>query len=281
MAAKRIPRVLIAGGGVAGIEALLALNDLAGDRVEIELVAPETEYVYQPLAVVAPLDVGEPPRFELSAIAHDLGAEYRLGAITSIAPDQSIARTRNGEEIFYDVLLIASGATPEEAIPGALTYRGVADRDALRAMIGEIEGADGKPSIVFAVPSGTTWPLPLYELALITAARLRAGGNTAQVTLVTPEVAPLTLFGRQASEAVADLLAERGVGLRTSTHPVHFENGSLTVVPEGRIPADRVVALPRLRGRAPRGVTQDANGFIPVDPTVWFRGLPAFMRPAT
>ena len=79
MAAKRKPRVLIAGGGVAGIEALLALNDLAGDRVEIELVAPESEYVYQPLAVVAPLDVGEPPRFDLSAIARDLGAEYRTG----------------------------------------------------------------------------------------------------------------------------------------------------------------------------------------------------------
>ena len=140
-------------------------------------------------------------------------------------------------------------------------------------MIGELERADAEPSIVFAVPTGTTWPLPLYELALITAARLRAGGDTAQITLVTPEAAPLTLFGRQASEAVADLLAARGVGIRTSTHPVHFENGSLTVVPEGQVPADRVVALPRLRGRAPKGVTQDANGFIPVDPHGLVQGL--------
>jgi sulfide:quinone oxidoreductase len=39
------PRVLIAGGGVAAIEALLALRDLAGDHVDIELLAPERYFV--------------------------------------------------------------------------------------------------------------------------------------------------------------------------------------------------------------------------------------------
>ena len=38
-------RVLIAGGGVAGLEALLALRDLAGDRVELTLLSPETDFI--------------------------------------------------------------------------------------------------------------------------------------------------------------------------------------------------------------------------------------------
>ena len=131
-------------------------------------------------------------------------------------------------------------------------------------MIEEFEQPAGK-TIAFAVPSGTTWPLPIYELTLFTAARLRAAGSDATVKLVTPEESPLALFGRKASEAVAALLAERGVEAWTSTHPVEFEHSTLAVVPEGRIPARRVVALPRLRGRAPDGIPQDDDGFIPVD----------------
>jgi NADPH-dependent 2,4-dienoyl-CoA reductase/sulfur reductase-like enzyme len=34
------PRVLVAGGGVTGLEALLALSDLAGERIELTLLAP-------------------------------------------------------------------------------------------------------------------------------------------------------------------------------------------------------------------------------------------------
>ena len=40
------------------------------------------------------------------------------------------------------------------------------------------------------------------------------------------------------------------------------------------MPANRVVALPRLRGRAPMGVPQDADGFIPVDPYGLVQELP-------
>ena len=84
--------------------------------------------------------------------------------------------------------------------------------------------------------------------------------------LVTPEATPLALFGRPASEAVAELLVVRGIELLTSTHPVEFASGVLAVVPAGKVPADRVVALPRLRGRPIEGVPHDADGFIEVDP---------------
>ena len=36
--------VVIAGGGVAALETLMALRDLAGDRVAITLIAPETTF---------------------------------------------------------------------------------------------------------------------------------------------------------------------------------------------------------------------------------------------
>ena len=258
------PRVVIAGGGVAGVEALLALRDLAGDRIEIEIVAPEREFVYRPLAVAGPFDLGDPPRFDIGEIAREHGATHHQDAIVGVRPSGGMAITRSEVGLMYDALVIASGAHLDEGLPGALTYRGVEDREALRAVIEEFEQPAGK-TIAFAVPSGTTWPLPIYELTLFTAARLRAAGSDATVKLVTPEESPLALFGRKASEAVAALLAERGVEVWTSTHPVEFEHSALAVVPEGRIPARRVVALPRLRGRAPDGIPQDDDGFIPVD----------------
>ena len=272
MTSTRKPRVVIAGGGVAAIETLLALRHLAGDRVSIELVAPENEFFYRPLAVAAAFDLGEPPRFDLTTIAEDLCAAHRRDAVVAVQPERQLAWTRSGAEVPYEVLVVATGAEAEEAIPGALTFRGTGDQHEYRTLMDELERG-ALEIVAFAVPSGTTWSLPIYELALITAARLRAGGNDAVVKLVTPEAAPLALFGRPASEAVAELLALRGIELLTSTHPVEFAQGALAVVPAGNVPADRVVAMPRLRGRPLEGVPQNADGFIEVDPLGQVHGL--------
>ena len=219
MSGARKPRVVIAGGGVAGIETLLALRDLAGDRVEVEIIAPQREFVYRPLAVAAPFGLGDPPRFELASIVSDLDATHRQDAIVAVRPKQRVALTLSGVSVPYDVLVVTSGAEPEEAIPGAFTYRGAEDSERLSTLVDEFQGDGGGRSIAFAVPSGTTWPLPIYELALITAARIYSHGSDAVVKLITPEASPMGLFGRQASEAVAVLLAARHVEVWTSTYP--------------------------------------------------------------
>ena len=65
-------RVLVAGGGVAGLEGLLALRDLAGDRVELTLLSPEEEFVYRPMAVAEPFGRGRADRHPLADIASDV-----------------------------------------------------------------------------------------------------------------------------------------------------------------------------------------------------------------
>jgi sulfide:quinone oxidoreductase len=49
--------VLIAGAGVAGLEAALALRTVGEDRVSVELVSPDAEFVYRPLSVAEPFGV--------------------------------------------------------------------------------------------------------------------------------------------------------------------------------------------------------------------------------
>ena len=68
--------IVIAGGGVAALEAALTLRELAEDRVTVEIVAPEPRFWYRPLAVVEPFGLGEVVHLELAALASSAGASF-------------------------------------------------------------------------------------------------------------------------------------------------------------------------------------------------------------
>jgi sulfide:quinone oxidoreductase len=266
-------RVLIAGGGVAALEAALALRALAEDRVSVEMLAPEPHFWYRPLAVAEPFDLGEARQFELTELATAAGATLSLGALAGVDAGGRLARTSAGSSVPYDILLVACGAVPTPAVPGALTFRGPADTERIRTLLGEIvTGQVGR--VAFVVPWGAVWSLPIYELALMTAAYLAERGLArVELALVTPEEEPMQLFGRAGSEAVRALLEERGIAVQTGSTPVELVDGELRLVPEGTIAADRVVALPRLRGPRIDGLPQTVEGFVPVDAHGQVHGL--------
>jgi sulfide:quinone oxidoreductase len=257
--------VLIAGGGVAAIEAALALRELSEGEIRVQLLAPEPSFWYRPAAVAEPFERGKVLRFDLGHVADAAGAGFALGALAAVAGARSEARTDAGTTIPYDALLIACGAAPTTAVPGAITFRGPTDTDRVRALLKEIEEGEVQ-RLVFAVPWGSVWALPAYELALLTAARLKAyQTRNVELMLVTPEDAPLQLFGRSASDAVRELLGDADVTLITGTCPIAAHDGRLRTVPEQSIAADRVLALPRLQGHSIHGVPQTVEGFVPVD----------------
>jgi sulfide:quinone oxidoreductase len=266
-------RVVIAGGGVAALEAALALRALAEDQVEVELVAPETRFWYRPLSVAEPFGRGEAAHYGLPELAAAAGASFSLGAVVAVDVARRVARTSVGAELPYHSLLLATGARPRPVIDGALTFRGPADVDALRALLDEA-GRGEVRRIAFAVPWGAVWSLPLYELALMTATALSESGARVEVSVVTPEHDPLQIFGPGGSDAIRALLAEHGIVLHTGAYPVGVVEGELRVVPLGGIPADRVVALPRLEGPRIDGVPQTAEGFLPVDAHGRVLGIP-------
>jgi sulfide:quinone oxidoreductase len=264
--------VLIAGGGVAGLEALLALRALAGDLVDLELLAPEPAFWYRPLAVAEPFDAGRVHHFELASIAESAAASFTLGQLATVDADARILRTGQGAEIGYDILVIACGAVPQPWLAGALTFRGPADSDAFRRLLAEADNGSVR-SVAFTLPAGGIWPLPLYELALLTATRLAGRDKHVEIALVTPEPAPLSLFGEAASCAVRDLLREHGISLHTGRYPARYEAGILELAPDTTLAVERVVALPRLEGPRIPGIPQDADGFIATDLSGRVHGL--------
>jgi sulfide:quinone oxidoreductase len=266
--------VVVAGAGVAGLETALALRALAEDRVSVELVAPEREFTYRPLAVAEPFRLGEMRRFPLEPLVRATGARLRRGTVTAVDPEaQILTLADDALELSYDVLVLALGARPLEAIPGALTFRGPEDRTELADLLGKATSGQLR-RIVFAMPAAATWPLPLYELALLTseyhADHLTRG---IEIVLVTPEERPLALFGPAASEAVAQLLEIRGVRLETGVVPIAWDDGVLRLAGGGKLEADAVVALPKLEGQPLAGIPQDGAGFVATDEFGWVLGL--------
>jgi sulfide:quinone oxidoreductase len=257
-------KVLIVGGGVAGLEAMLALRALAAELVEIELVSAEHHFYYRPLAVAEPFELGAVHRWELDDLARSAGVDFSPGVLARVDVENRVAHLASGADIGYDALLLALGARAETAVAGALTFRGPADAQPFRALLNELEG-HRRGHIVFAVPSGPVWPLPIYELALLTASELEREGIDAEVSVVTSESAPLALFGDRASGAVRSLLEQRGIDLHSSTYPAEFAHGRLRCVPDNDFEADFVVACPRLAGPGIEGLPLERSGFVPVD----------------
>ena len=264
--------VVIAGGGVAGLEALLALHRLAGPRVRIDLLAPEREFVYRPLAVAEPFGLARPARIDLAEFAAQHGARHRRDALASLDPGRQTLHTASGRTLHYDALLLAVGVRPVEAVSGALTFRGPADVEAFGGLLGELERGRVR-SVAFALHPRTSWPLPLYELALLSAAHLRGHGHDVEWALVTHEGAPLEVFGARASREVAELLEEERFEIVTSRVPRKASGGRLLLEDGGELEAERVVAMPELRLPFLPGVPRGAGGFIPTDGLGRVKGL--------
>src|SRR4051794_2174660 len=267
-------RVVIAGGGVAALEPLLALRVLAGARTAITIVAPERDFVLRPTTVGEPFELAEARRLSLVEIAADQHAELVTSDLARVDVARHVAETRAGDRVPFDVLVIATGAVPNEPLMGALTFHGRPDVSSFRGVLDDLVSGAAR-SVAFVLPAERVWPLPLYELALMTAAHLAAEGvRDRWLTIVTPEAGPLAVFGPSAAEALGPLLGERGVELHAHARAVSVEPDGVRLVDGRHIDADRVVTLPVLEGPAVPGLPSDGHGFLPVDLHGRVRSLP-------
>jgi len=267
-------RVLIVGGSVGALEAALALRDHAGDVVATTLLAPDPDFVMRPERVREPFGYGVAKTYPLDEIARDIGVDLIQDTFEWLDPGARVVHTGGDQEIEYDALLLALGARLYPRFKNALT---IDDRRIDEQMHGLIQDLEGGylHKLVFVSPSTMPWPLPIYELALMTARRAFDMDIEMSITIATPEDSPLAIFGTTASETVEKLLEEHGILTITSAHCEVPEPGRVSIHPGERwLHADRVVALPQLVGPSTPGVPKSSpEGFIGVDPTGKVHGL--------
>ncbi len=266
-------KVLIVGGGVAALEAALAVRDFGGERIATTMIAPNAEFVYRPLTVREPFGYSEARHYSLEDIAADIGVELRADRFRWLDAERRLVHTEGGEQLSYDALLLALGARLYPRYKHALTIDDKRINEDFHGLIQDIEGGF-VGQLAFVIPSGTVWPLPMYELALMTASRAQDMNIDLSITIATPEDGPLAIFGASASDGVRQLLEDNGILTITSAHSEVPESGLVAISPGSReLHVDRIVALPELVGPSLAGVPGGQSGFIPVDAYCQVRGV--------
>src|SRR3954449_8178765 len=220
--------VVVAGGGVAAMETVLALHALAAGRARTRVVAPNRDFVNPALSVAAPFDLVDLPSWDIAQLARDHGASVLPDALAAVDADQQLVTTTGGKRLHYDALVLATGARRVPALEGALTFGGPAHVRELAAVVRQAEQGELR-QLAFAVPRGVVWTLPAYELALLTAAHLAAlGVRGVELRIASAERTPLAIFGRSSSDMVAALLRDAGITMCTIP-PERVEDGALVL----------------------------------------------------
>jgi sulfide:quinone oxidoreductase len=253
---------------------MLAIRELAGGRVDMTLVAPDPDFVYKPLIVEEPFSSQPAEQHALAPIAEQFEAQFIQQPVTAVLPKAHKVELADGASLDYDKLILCIGARPRPAFAHAVPLRTDGTVIPIDTLLRETESSESGV-IAFVIPPGRTWPLPVYELALMAQRRIRElGMQGVECLVVTPEESPLIVFGRAASDAVSSLLSARGIRVRSAVRVKETASGQLVLAPEDeRIEVGQMVSLPVLEGPNLTGVPSDAEGFIPIDDHARVRGV--------
>ena len=287
--------MVIVGAGFAGLE---AAKRLARVPVLVTVIDRANHHLFQPLlyqvatAALSPADIAAPVRHVLR---HQRNAEVVLAAVEGVDLDRRRLRLSDGEELAYDFLLLAAGATHsyfghdgwEPMAPGLKTLE-----DALeirRRILTAFERAERETDadrraalLVFGVvgggPTGVELAGAIAEVSRHTLAgdfrHIRPG--SARVVLLEAGPRLLPAFPEPSSAAARRQLERLGVEVRLGAKVTGIDEGGLWLGEE-RVAAGTVlwgagVRASRLGGAL--GVPLDRAGRVEVEPTLCLPGHP-------
>jgi sulfide:quinone oxidoreductase len=260
-------RVVVAGGGVGGLETLVALRGLAGSGVALTLVAPEDEFTVTDCESVGPCASRRYPLHELAA---DVDAALVRDSVASVESDARTVCLASGARLGYDVLVLAIGAASYPAYEHGLCFERAHEAEAFEGVLADLR-AQRAPEVAIVVPPGAIWTLPAYELALMVAAL----DDPPHVTLVTPEREPMEAFGAPGTALARGELAAAGVRLLSGVDAIVAHPNVAQVPPGAALHSDLLVHLPAITGPGTPGLACDRAGFILVDDGFRARGADA------
>jgi len=272
-------QVVVAGAGMAGIEAALALREFAGERAAVTVVDPGRRFAIPASATGSAFGIPPAVDVSLTRIVARTGATLRRSHLVAVDARRQLAMLAGGELLRYDDLIVAIGPRLAPGIPEALTFRGHPDVDELRSLVDAVVShaeRGGDTDVVIIIPDGCGWPLAGYEIALMAREHLLAAGHgdLCRVAVVTAEDVPLSCFGPLAGAAAVGKLRRTGIEIATGARVTEFDWGRLVLGDGTTRAADRVVSLPVMRGPALGGLPMDPEGFVRCEPDGTVAGVP-------
>jgi sulfide:quinone oxidoreductase len=271
-------RIVVIGGGTAGTIVANRLRrrlDRAAWRIIV--IDRDDRHLYQPGLLFVPFG-----RYGTRALtksrrgqfAH--GIEVMVGEVERVDPNRHTVAMQGGEVLAYDILVIASGATPRpDKTPGMLSpqwRRSIFDfytLDGALALREALARWRGGRLVVHVVDMPIKCPVAPLEFCFLADAFLGRRGVRAatEITYATPLDGAFTK--PVAAEHLGALLGRRRIHVESDffTDFVDDEKKELVSVDERRIPFDLLVTVPLNMGAefiATSGLGDELN-FVPVD----------------
>lgn len=288
------PRVVILGGGFAG---LYAARSLSGAPVSVTLVDRKNHHLFQPMlyqvatAALNPADIAAPIRSILSGqkncrvlLAEARGVDTKAGVVET-----------DGAAIPYDYLLIGTGASHSyfghdawaENAPGLKTLEDALDIRrrvfvAYESAEREIDAEKRRAFMTFVVigagPTGVEMAGALAEISRLTLARdfRTIDPKSARIILVEGVGRVLPPFPEDLSAAARTQLERLGVEVWTGTRVTEIDDNGVTLGAD-RISARTVIWAAGVQGSSlarSLGVELDRAGKVIVNPDLSIPGAP-------
>ncbi len=280
----RVTRILILGGGFAGITAAEVLSAGTGDDHEITLVSANKRFTFFPALV--PMVFGD---FPVSELTIDIAAPLRQhrvrfvqGEVLEIdtrARTVRITGTDVDGDIHFDKLIIAVGRRlGTERVPGFFEHAhhllGIKPAEGFKDAI------DGfrKGSIVVGLCPDGSLPIPVCESALALSIRFakEIANKTVSITAVFPETLDRALAGSGLFRDIESEFAARGIHLVPNFPIDRIDKTFLFADEKEPIPFDLLMLVPPFRGQAAiQHLYEDehSDGFVRVNRKMQIEGL--------
>ena len=255
-------RIVVAGGGIAGLEAVIALRSLGGTRVDPVLVSPQREFAFRALEVAEPFGARS-LRIAVADLLGELEVPQVTDTLVAVDPARRTIDTAQGSSLEYDALLLAVGGTPFPLHAHGITFDRPGDPAPFDELLADVDAGLAR-DVVFVVPDECAWTLPAYDLALMLRGWARRRDVAVRIRVITAEDSPLQAFGTAVSAKVRGVLDDAEVGVVAGSAPVVISDTAL-LAGSHWVTADRIVSLPGLAGPRLRGVPCDWAGFVVVD----------------
>lgn len=270
--------LVILGAGTAGtMMAHLLKKKLPKSEWTITLVDKDTNHYYQPGFLFLPFDIYQPEQVHQSIEAHiPQGVSLIRQGIERIMKDQNMVLLKDGREIPYDVLIIATGTdiVPDEieGMKGEAWHRDIFDFYTFEGacqLREKLQDWEGGKLVVHICEMPIKCPVAPLEFAFLADSFFHHRGmrDQVEISFVTPMDGAFTK--PVASRELSHLLDQKNIHLVPNFNIERVDAESKTIIDYGgqEVPYDLLVTVPTNMGDAmvERSGIGDELNFVPTD----------------
>jgi NADH dehydrogenase FAD-containing subunit len=274
-----IPKIVILGGGFAGLEAAFLLRKRLGDDASLALVSDSDRFVFRPNTIYIPF--GRDPESLVIKLRKPLrkrGVAFHESGVLNVDSNARNVRLQDGTVLPFDYLVIATGATmrPEE-VPGLAEHgctiwtsqEMLRLRDGFEAIRDQArENSSENLRVLFSVPENNKCAGPLYELVFMFETWLRKQDVRDRVDIAfrTYEASYIQAFGPRLHSVVTNEFASRGIDGKTDVATNRVDPGLARFAGGGEEAFDLLVSFPPyVAALTYEGFLADDRGFLKTD----------------